>query len=104
MGKEKNLLNDDYLLRLGAENGFFQDTFSFNYDFIFYNCKTSLAIIFIKKNYFAKDILKSSSLRRITLQNISWNHLHQEKLLCKTSLELIFFKKNYLITKLLISS
>ena len=41
MGKEANLLNDDYLHLLGAENGFFKDTFSFNYDFIFYNCKTS---------------------------------------------------------------
>ena len=50
-GKEPNLPNDDYLLQLGAENQFLQDTFSFNNNFIFYNFKTSLKI---------------SSLRRIT--------------------------------------
>ena len=50
-GKETNLPNDDYLLRFGAQNLFFKDTFSFNHNFMFYNFKSSFKYIFIKKNY-----------------------------------------------------
>ena len=45
-GKEKNLLNDDYLRHLSIENQFFKDNFSFYHNFIFCNFKTSL-----KKDY-----------------------------------------------------
>ena len=40
--KETNLPNDDYLLRLGVENYFFKESFSFNYNSIFNDFKTSL--------------------------------------------------------------
>ena len=43
-GKETNLPNDYFLLRLGAGNWFFKETFNFNYNFVFYDLKTSFEV------------------------------------------------------------
>ena len=43
-----HLPNDDYLLRLCVENYFLKVSFTFNYNFIFYDFKTSLKSIFMK--------------------------------------------------------
>ena len=49
--------NDDYLLCLHAENWFLKDTFSFNYNFIFYDFKTSLKNTFIRKNDLKYEVI-----------------------------------------------
>ena len=62
-GKETILPDDDNLLRLGADNQFFKDTFSFNTNFIFHDFKTSYKShlhVFIYINPLQLPLTKSS--------------------------------------------